>query len=156
MPEHNVITDPNIHEPKGASTATSGQVYVANGAGSGAWAAKLPSQTGNAGKFLTTNGTTESWSSASVFAGGSVTSGGALTGGVNASVVRNSTGTYTVTFTSAASSVNYQPIVTLNTTSARSCSVYNKATGSFIVRTVSIGSSPALVDVAFEFAVFGG
>lgn len=35
--EHNVITDPEIHEPKGASTASSGQVYVSNGAGSGSW-----------------------------------------------------------------------------------------------------------------------
>lgn len=35
--QHNVITDPNIHEPKGASTASAGQVYVADGAGSGNW-----------------------------------------------------------------------------------------------------------------------
>lgn len=37
MPEHNLITDPNIHEPKGASTASSGTVYVSDGAGSGTW-----------------------------------------------------------------------------------------------------------------------
>lgn len=37
MPSHNTITDPNIHEPKGASTASAGQVYVADGLGSGAW-----------------------------------------------------------------------------------------------------------------------
>jgi len=35
--EHLVITDPNIHEPKGASTAASNQVYVTDGSGSGAW-----------------------------------------------------------------------------------------------------------------------
>lgn len=35
--QHNALTDPNIHEPKGASTATSGQVYVADGTGSGVW-----------------------------------------------------------------------------------------------------------------------
>jgi len=35
--EHSVITDPNIHEPKGASTATADQIYIADGAGSGAW-----------------------------------------------------------------------------------------------------------------------
>lgn len=35
--QHNVITDPNIHEPKGASTAAANYVYVANGAGSGTW-----------------------------------------------------------------------------------------------------------------------
>ena len=31
------MTDPNLHEPKGASTAASGKVYVANGSGSGSW-----------------------------------------------------------------------------------------------------------------------
>ena len=35
--EHNAITDPNIHEPKGVSSASSGTVYVADGAGSGNW-----------------------------------------------------------------------------------------------------------------------
>ena len=35
--EHNVITDPEIHEPKDASTATAGQVYISDGAGSGIW-----------------------------------------------------------------------------------------------------------------------
>lgn len=34
---HNVLTDPYLHEPKGASTALAGQVYIANGAGSGSW-----------------------------------------------------------------------------------------------------------------------
>ena len=38
MSRHSTLTDPAIHEPKGISTATNGQVYVANGAGSGAWA----------------------------------------------------------------------------------------------------------------------
>jgi hypothetical protein len=35
--QHSVLTDPQLHEPKGASTASSGKVYVANGSGSGAW-----------------------------------------------------------------------------------------------------------------------
>jgi len=35
--QHSALTDPELHEPKGASTATSGQVYVANGSGSGTW-----------------------------------------------------------------------------------------------------------------------
>ena len=34
---HNTLTDPYLHEPKGASTALAGQIYVANGAGSGTW-----------------------------------------------------------------------------------------------------------------------
>ena len=37
MPDHKAITDPEIHEPKGISTAGSDEVYVANGAGGGAW-----------------------------------------------------------------------------------------------------------------------
>ena len=35
--EHSTLTDPYIHEPKGASTATVGKVYIADGAGSGVW-----------------------------------------------------------------------------------------------------------------------
>lgn len=37
MPEHNTITDPDLHEPKGVAAATIGQVYIANGSGSGVW-----------------------------------------------------------------------------------------------------------------------
>lgn len=35
--QHNLITDPDIHEPKGAASASAGKVYVADGAGSGSW-----------------------------------------------------------------------------------------------------------------------
>lgn len=35
--QHNAITDPDIHEPKGAASAASGKVYKADGTGSGAW-----------------------------------------------------------------------------------------------------------------------
>jgi hypothetical protein len=35
--EHVVITDPNIHEPKGVSSAQISTVYKANGTGSGTW-----------------------------------------------------------------------------------------------------------------------
>ncbi len=35
--EHSIIADPNIHEPKGVASASSGEVYVADGLGSGAW-----------------------------------------------------------------------------------------------------------------------
>jgi hypothetical protein len=37
---HSSLTDPYLHEPKGAAAAASGEVYVANGSGSGAWTAK--------------------------------------------------------------------------------------------------------------------
>lgn len=34
---HRNLTGADLHEPKGASTALAGQIYVSNGAGSGAW-----------------------------------------------------------------------------------------------------------------------
>lgn len=34
---HSTLTDPYLHEPKGVAAATNGSVYLANGAGSGAW-----------------------------------------------------------------------------------------------------------------------
>ena len=34
---HSALSDPYLHEPKGASTAAAGDVYVADGAGSGTW-----------------------------------------------------------------------------------------------------------------------
>lgn len=41
MAEHKDLTDPYLHEPKGAAAANSGEVYVANGSGSGIFK-KLP------------------------------------------------------------------------------------------------------------------
>ena len=35
--EHSVLTGSALHEPKGTSTAASGEVYVANGSGTGNW-----------------------------------------------------------------------------------------------------------------------
>src|SRR5690554_738124 len=35
--QHVDITDPDIHEPKGASTASAGSGYFSDGAGSGTW-----------------------------------------------------------------------------------------------------------------------
>lgn len=37
MALHKDVTDPNLHEPKGASSAAVKTVYKADGAGSGAW-----------------------------------------------------------------------------------------------------------------------
>lgn len=36
---HSTLTGVNLHEPKGADSASEGEVYVADGAGSGAWTA---------------------------------------------------------------------------------------------------------------------
>ena len=51
---------------------TTGQVLVTDGAGNLTWASGLPSQTGNNGKYLTTNGSIPSWTT--------ITSVGTLTG----------------------------------------------------------------------------
>lgn len=40
MALHKDLTGADLHEPKGISTATSGQVYIANGLGSGVWTSK--------------------------------------------------------------------------------------------------------------------
>jgi len=37
MAEHNTLTGSSLHEPKGVDVATSNQVYVSNGSGSGTW-----------------------------------------------------------------------------------------------------------------------
>lgn len=37
MPDHKVITDPELHEPKGVSTAPANHHYIADGLGSGVW-----------------------------------------------------------------------------------------------------------------------
>lgn len=37
--QHSALTDPNIHEPKGITTASAGQIYVADGSSSGDWTA---------------------------------------------------------------------------------------------------------------------
>lgn len=39
--EHKNIAEAGLHEPKGVSVATSGQVYIADGAGSGVWSDAL-------------------------------------------------------------------------------------------------------------------
>ena len=38
MPLHRNLSGDQLHEPKGVDTAANGEVYVADGAGSGAWA----------------------------------------------------------------------------------------------------------------------
>lgn len=43
--QHKLITDPDIHEPKGTSTALANQVYAADGSGSGSWQDVKPAGT---------------------------------------------------------------------------------------------------------------
>lgn len=39
---HSTLTDPYLHEPKGAGAAAAGSVYVSDGAGSGSWTTPNP------------------------------------------------------------------------------------------------------------------
>ena len=54
--EHKNLVDPELHEPKGASTAAAGQVYVADGAGSGAWESAAISTGASAGEVYIADG----------------------------------------------------------------------------------------------------
>lgn len=58
MPSHSLITDPHIHEPKGISVAGEGEIYIADGNGSGQWTqwplGKAFYQHGGTGQVITT------------------------------------------------------------------------------------------------------
>jgi hypothetical protein len=60
MPDvlHSALTTTDLHEPKGVSTATSNQTYVANGSGSGAWSEPEPkgASGANSGDVYIANG----------------------------------------------------------------------------------------------------
>lgn len=154
---NNVLLGNGASAPTFVAPGTAGNVLTSNGTTftSAPVPVELPSQTGNANRFLTTNGTTPSWAYV-VFARGSISSAGVLTGGFNCTVSKTGTGQYTVTLTIAAATADYQALSTANTTTTRFATVSNKATGSFIVNTFSVGSSPVATDAASEFVVFGG
>lgn len=62
--EHDSIADGERHEPKGISGATAGQVYTADGAGSGSWsdnqATSVDSASSRYGEILTADGAASS------------------------------------------------------------------------------------------------
>jgi hypothetical protein len=64
--QHAIIDDPDIHEPKGISTAAANTVYVATGAGTGAWTAAAGSSFGEI--YITAGATTQTLSAASAYA----------------------------------------------------------------------------------------
>lgn len=165
MALHSSLTDPDIHEPKGVSTAADGEVYKADGAGSGSWEEILPAQSGKAGYLLSSNGTTESWSNAStVRASGTVTVSGTTptldTGSVNvASVTRNTTGSYTITMTSALASNKYRVVVNAGhgTYTACVCAVpiANRTTSAFRI-DITVHAVGTVDPSYFDFVVYGG
>ena len=63
--QHNAITDPDIHEPKGIAAATAGKVYVSDGASSGEW--KYAPGKAHAELYITSGATTHTLAAASAF-----------------------------------------------------------------------------------------
>ena len=63
--QHNAITDPDIHEPKGIAAATAGKVYVSDGASSGDW--KYAPGKAHAEIYITSGATTHTLAAASAF-----------------------------------------------------------------------------------------
>ena len=64
--QHKLITDPDIHEPKGVASAVTGKVYVSNGTGSGVWT--YPSGRVHGEIFIDAGATTQTLSGSSAYA----------------------------------------------------------------------------------------
>jgi hypothetical protein len=88
---------------------------------------------------------------------GVVTGGGVLSAGYNCSVARDTTGTYTVTFSTALSSADYTVIVTGSSVQGVGNTLFgytSKTTADFSI--LSTGASfNTLADAPFDFVVFG-
>lgn len=63
--QHNAITDPDIHEPKGIAAATEGKVYMSDGSSSGTW--KYPPAKAHAEIYITSGATTHTLAAASAY-----------------------------------------------------------------------------------------
>jgi hypothetical protein len=102
--QHNVITDPDLHEPKGIASATSGKVYISNGSGSGVW--EYPPAKPHAEIYITSGATTHTLAGASAYTilnpSGEWTASGnedilTVTPG-NGTITLNQAGHYLITF----------------------------------------------------------
>ncbi len=151
------------------ATGTSGHFLKTQGAGANpTWAAvsEVPSVSGNGGKNLYTDGSTASWSGdSSVRARASVTNGTSATctvgtGAVNVASVTLSGSTYTVTFTSALASTNYQVFISLTGTGGSNSDVQHtsvvKSVGSFTFNVIRSSTNGAGTYTAFDLMVLGG
>ena len=105
----------------------------------------LPTQTGNSGKFLTTNGTTSSWATQLPANTASFTAGGAITAGK--AVMLNSNGTVTQSVISA---VAYGTAAQFNGTNNvhSAYSIYHPPSGKFLVFYYDSTASSGKVVVA--------
>lgn len=163
----NVILGDGTNDVKFVAPGASGNLLTSNGT---TWASAAPpeevaSQTGNAGQLLTTNGTTTAWSTDSVVrARGSLlaltTTPAVGTGAVNiASVVAGGTGVYTVNFTTALASANYQVFATVTQGSATNDNVIycaSKSTGNFVLNCFRGSTAGPTATTAIDVLVVGG
>jgi hypothetical protein len=94
--QHNLITDPDIHEPKGAAAAAAGKVYISDGAGSGSW--QYPPGKAHGEIYIDAGATSQTLSAASAYAKLNPT--GEWTAGVS-NVLTLGAGTGTITLTQA-------------------------------------------------------
>jgi hypothetical protein len=117
---NNVLLGNGTSALQSVAPGAANNVLVSNGTTwtSAASPSQLPSQTGNSGRLLTTDGSAASWDNSSVVrARGTITYDSATTqtletGSVNiSSVTRQSTGVYRVNFTNTLASTNYQAFV---------------------------------------------
>jgi hypothetical protein len=117
--QHKLITDPDIHEPKGAATASSGKVYLANGTGSGAW--DYPPGKAHGEIYIDAGATSQTLSAASAYAKLNPT--GEWTAGVS-NVLTLGAGTGIITLTQAGTyMINFW--CQFSTASIASGTVYN-------------------------------
>jgi hypothetical protein len=82
---HVDITDPNVHEPKGAASAAADSFYVADGSGSGSWKKRLLKLTAAitpvpTGTFTTTSHTVTGVAATDILIGVQTSGGGLVTG----------------------------------------------------------------------------
>ena len=158
---NNVVLGNGTSAPSFVAPGTNGNVLTSNGTTwtSGAIPAALPSQTGNAGRVLVTDGTNASWSQEGLIRARARVSGTTVTGGFNvASVASGGTGIYNITFTNALAASTYQALVTLTSFSATNdaiVAVTSQSTSGFTVE-VRRGATGAVAAASFSFVVFGG
>lgn len=94
--QHNLITDPDLHEPKGAAAAAAGKVYISDGAGSGSW--QYPPGKAHAEIYIDAGATAQTLSAGSAYAKLNPT--GEWTAGVT-SVLTSTPGSGTITLSQA-------------------------------------------------------
>ena len=163
---NNVLLGNGTSALQAVAPGSSGNILTSNGATwtSAAPANPLPSQTGNAGKVLTTDGTNASWSENAIAARATVTNATTSPCTVSdayniASVTTVSAGVYTVAFTNALASANYQVIANRTAQGVNPDTIIgsiSKTTSGCTITFVRAGTGGAQAVAGFDFLIVGG